>query len=104
MLHTRKDGVSLPVAVVGTVAIQLPTLATQPAYSTIVVTPGVLSLDAVMVFPNRGNSAAYGFASGGTSVVVAAAEASDGSIIVYFNNPGVSTGYVDRTYTYIAAR
>lgn len=104
MLHTRKDNVTFPVAVMGTMAIQLPTLATQPAYSTIVVTPGVLSKDAVVVFPNYGNSAAYGFQSGGTNIIVAAAEASDGSIIVYFNNPGVSTGYVDRTFSYIASR
>lgn len=63
-----------------------------------------MSKDAVVVMPNYGNSAAYGFQSGGTSVVVIAAEASDGSIIVYFNNPGVSTGYVDRTYSFLAAR
>lgn len=105
MLHTRKNDVTLPVVVGGTVAIQLPALATQPAYSTIVVVPGVTSDDAIIMLANKGNgSAQYNIGTGATAVVITAVQPSEGSAIVFFNNPGVSTGYVDRVYSFMITK
>ena len=101
-MHTRNDNVSLSVATMGTFSVQLPQ-ATGADFNTIVTVSGIKAADALVVFPNKHNSAAYGFENS-TGYILTAAEPEDGQIVLYFTNLGQATGYVDRWYSYAVAR
>lgn len=102
MLHSRSDSVSLPVALMGTFSVQLPK-ATGAEFNTVVTIPGLHTDHALVVMPNKHNSAAYGFENS-TAYILSAAEPGEGQAILYFTNLGQATGYVDQWYSYLAAR
>lgn len=86
----------------GTISVQLPQ-ATTADFNTIVTVAGMHTDYALAVFPNKHNSAAYGFENS-TAYILSAAEPGEGQVILYFTNLGQATGYVDRWYTYIATK
>lgn len=88
--------------IMGTFSVQLPALTTA-YYSTVATVTGIRSEDALVVMPNKQNSAAYGF-DNGTGVILIAATPGAGQITLYFANLGNGTGYVDRWYSYLACR
>lgn len=91
--------------IMGTFAVQLPTglSAGTNIESSIVTVTGITAEDGLVVFPNKGASAGYGF-SASTSRVLIAAEPGAGNITLTFYNNVAATGYVDRVYSYVAVR
>lgn len=91
--------------IMGTFAVQLPTglSAGTNIESTAVTVTGITAEDGLIVFPNKGASAGYGF-SASTSRVLVAAEPGAGNITLTFYNNVAATGYVDRVYSYVAVR
>jgi len=88
--------------IMGTFSVQLPT-ATAAEFNTIVTVTGIRTEDALVVLPNKHNSAAYGFENT-TSYILTAVQPGDGQITLFFTNLGNATGYVDQWYSYLAAR
>jgi len=93
-----KDG-TFPI--MGTFKVQLPAIATT-YYSTIATVTGIRAEDALIVFPNKGVTGGYNFAT--TSIILIGADPGNGQITLFFQNSGNSTGYIDRVYSYVAAR
>lgn len=90
--------------IMGTFRIQLPA-ATTAEFSTIVTVSGVRAEDALVVQLNGVGVAGttYGF-DNSTGYIITQAVPANGSVRLFFLNPGNATGYVDLAASYIAAR
>lgn len=101
----NKSG-SIPI--MGTFAVQFPTItSTSNVFSTIVTVSGIRSEDALVVQLNRGVSSGYdvlAVGSGATSKILNAVTPGNGQITLGFLNNGVTTGYTELIYSYLAMR
>lgn len=88
--------------IMGTFRVQLPA-AVGAIASTIVTVSGLRIEDALVVLANKGVSAAYGF-DNSTAYILVAAQPRNGDCVLYFQNLGNATGYVDRIFSYLATR
>ena len=94
--------------IMGTFRVQFPTItATTNIFSTVVTVTGIRAEDALVVQLNQGVSAGYdvlAVGSGATARILNAAVPGNGQITLGFLNNGLTTGYADLIYSYLAMR
>lgn len=93
---------SLPIS--GTFTIQLPA-ASAVYFSTAVTVSGIRVEDGITVtLSERTGATGYVFGTQGTAYVLERAQAANGSINLFFRNPGNATGYIELVGAYTAVR
>ena len=94
--------------IMGTFLVQYPAVtSTSNVFSTIVTVSGIRAEDALVVQLNRGATAGYdvmAVGSGSTARILNAVTPGNGNITLGFINNGLSTGYTELVYSYLAMR
>jgi len=94
--------------IMGTFTVQFPVItSTSNVYSTVVTVSGIRSEDALVVMLNKGNHASrdvFAVGSGSTARILNAVSPGDGQITMGFFNNGLTTGYTELIYSYLAMR
>lgn len=94
--------------IMGTFRVQFPTItSTSNVFSTVVTVAGIRAEDALVVQLNSGVSAGYdvlAVGSGVTARILNAVTPGNGQITMGFLNNGLTTGYADLIYSYLAMR
>lgn len=94
--------------IMGTFTVQFPVItSTSNVYSTIVTVPGIRTEDALVVQLNNGNHATrdmFAVGSGATARILNAVFPGNGNITMGFFNNGLTTGYTELIYSYLAMR
>lgn len=94
--------------IMGTFTVQFPVMtSTSNVFSTVVTVAGIRAEDALVVQLNNGNHASrdvFAVGSGSTARILNAVAPGNGNITLGFFNNGLSTGYTELIYSYLAMR